>query len=187
MFRPSGNEERDLLVIQRYRGLVLQLAWRYWRTLPAYTKIWVDPDDLIEDAYIYILTRVGKRAWNPQRGAQSTYLWCGINSILLNFTLSQQTKKRFGYRLPLEDIKAMALPDRRLARLEAEDALNRIYREASQELKEQMKRWFGPGSPKHGRPGKVLPLCSEFKSLTTRYRLTADDCRQLMGKGVWID
>ena len=187
MLCPSGNQERDLLVIQKYRGLVLELAWRYWRTLPAHTKIWVDPDDLIEDAYIYVLTRVGKRAWNPRRGAQSTYLWCGISSILLNFALSQQTKKRFGYRLPLEDIKAIALPDRRLATLEAEEALNKTYQEASRELKWQMKRWFGPSKPRFGHSDKSFFLYSEFRNLAARHRLTSEDCRRLMGSGVWID
>jgi hypothetical protein len=187
MSATSERDEKDLSVIRQYRGLVLELAWRYWKTLPAHTKMWIDPDDLIEDAYIYILTRVGSRAWNPKRGTRMTYLYCGISSILMNFSMSQQAKKRFGYPVPLEDVYHLGGLDKKMIQWEAEEALNKIYKEASPELKAQMKKWFGPGKPRGQRTVNASQFYFEFRGLAERYRLTPNDCRKMMGAGMWMD
>lgn len=185
----SEKQERDLCVIRQYRGLVLELAWRYWKMLPANAKLWLDPDDLIEDAYIYILTRVGNRAWNPKRGSQMTYLWMGISSILQNFSIAQQAKKRFGFIVPLEDIQHVGGLDRKVIQWEAEEALNRVYSEASPKLKDLMKKWFGPEKPRGTmlRSSKATEMYFEFRGLAEKHRLSPSDCRKMMGAGVWVD
>lgn len=172
-------------VIEQYRGLVWKLAWQYWWRLPVQAKCWVDPDDLIEDAYLYVLTTVAKGTYDRRRGGKTTFLWVGVNNLLLNFALSLQAKKRVGWVVSLEELHAVAKADRELGRVEAEEALNRTYRDASVSLKKEMKNWFGPGKPKVRRSKEAKGLQGEFLDLARRNRLTAQDCRELMGTGTW--
>lgn len=178
----SGLAEK---LVEQYRWLVMKLAWQYWRKLPVYTKLWVDPDDLIEEAYLFILT-TAIRQYDPKRASRTTFVWVGVNSVLLNFALSQQVKKRFGWSVPLEELRFVCKTDERLLLYESEQALNRVYESASPLLKEEMRLWFGPGKPKYHRSIASRGLQEEFKTLAHTYHLVPDDCRRLFGRGIWL-
>lgn len=177
--------DRGLEVLEKFKGLVLKLSWQYWKRLPQHTKVWVDPDDLIEDAYLYVLSRAAD-TYDKEKASRCTFLWVGVNNLLLNFAMSQQTKKRFGWNVPVEELEVIGKPDPSVAGMEARDALNKIYNEASDELKKEMQNWFGPIRPRL-RTKRVHENRREFLALATKHRLTEDDCRHLMGSVVWVN
>jgi hypothetical protein len=180
--------KEQLRVIEQYRGLVMKLAWEYWRRLPVYSKVWIDPDDLIEEAYLFILRKATK-TYDKKRASQMTFLWCGIGNLFKNFANAQQTKKRFGWSVSLEELECagMGARDSGIAWVEAYDAAIRTYRQVSPECRCEMKQWFGPERRKVKRSGEALKLYREFYQTAHTNGLTIDDCRQLIQSGgLWL-
>lgn len=162
-----------------------KIAWQYWRTLPASTKMWVDPEDMIAEAVLHVMSFVG-RNHNAKRGSVSTFLYCTVNSHMLNFTLAQQNKKRFGWRKDLEDVGHLHVDEKLFDLIEAREALEVVFKKASPDLKDEIRRWFGPDrrAPRWGVNGRALT--SEFYRLARIHRLTPSDCRLLLRSGVWV-
>ncbi len=182
------REVARLQLIEQYRNLARKLAWQYWKSLPASTKVWVDPEDLIEDAYLYILSRAST-AYDVGRGKWTTFLTTGITNLFLNFTLSQQTKKRFGWNHPLETLDQMGIGkrDKGVGRLEAIDALLNVYTQASDPCRGAMRQWFGVERRKVKRSAVAKALYREFAILAEQNRLSPNDCRELMRGGLCLD
>jgi hypothetical protein len=180
---PRNTLDESLLA--QYRGLVIKLAWQYWRRLPVSTKMWVEPEDLIEDAYLFILTRHAQ-TYNNKRAMRSTFLWTGIGNLFLNFALSQQTRKRFGWPVPLEEVETMGRRDDRIQRVESVDAIIRIFNQASPECQVEMRRWFGFERPKVRRSEQGRRIYKEFSELAYQNRVSPDDCRKLMRSGLCL-
>lgn len=188
--KKSGEEEERLLaVIAQYRGLVLKLAWMYWRKLPAAVKVWVDPDDLIEEAYVSVIRDEAKRQWDAKRGRKSTFVWTSLNSMFLNFALAQQTQKRFGWRITLEDLACLGLgeDDKSIATLEAKQAFEKVWWASSSSLRGYEREWFGPEKPRMKWSEETRAAYREFRGLADKYRLSPNDCRQLMRGGMWLE
>jgi hypothetical protein len=182
------NEERkQLRVLEQYRGLVLKLAWEYWKKLPASVKVWVDPDDLIEEAYLYVIRHEAKGDFDPTRARKSTFLWTGISSILMNFALAQQTQKRFGWRVSLDELLFIGRRDREIDKLEARESLRCTFEAASPGLRREMLKWFGQQKPKIPWSKEAMKMYQEFRLLADKYRLSAEDCRQLMRSDLWVE
>jgi len=66
----------------QYRMLVVKLAWRAWRTLPAYTKSWIGVDDIVEDGMLKALKYSIKR-FDPNKARFIT----GLHHYLHNHFL----------------------------------------------------------------------------------------------------
>lgn len=177
--------EDDAVIVARYKGLVYQLAFKSWYQLPVSVKLWVSPEDLVADAYLYILSHA-KYHYKGHRAMKSTFLWTGVSNLFLNFALKHQTKKRFGWQVPLEEMEWLGKKDANIAQHEALDALARTYREASQGCRRGIKQWFGQENTKPRRTEKERQLYEEFRLLAQKNGLTRDDCRELMRCGVWI-
>lgn len=178
------RREKQLL-LEQHRGMVLKLAWQYWRRLPSYTKIWVDPEDLIEEAYLYILSRA-QGSYDRRRAGQSTFLWTGLTNLFLIFAMRQQTKKRFGWSVPLEELQALGKRDTGVGRVETIDAVLKCYQQASEECRQEMQKWFGFERIKVKRSEQAKRVYLEFKILAERNRLSPNDCRQLMRGGLCL-
>ena len=41
--------------VEHYRKLVAMLAWKAWRKLPMQTRMWIGPDDMIEDGMYQVV------------------------------------------------------------------------------------------------------------------------------------
>lgn len=175
----------DMAIIDQYKRMVYQLAFKSWRQLPASVKMWVDPEDLVADAYLYILAWA-KFKYKRTRAGKSTFLWTGVSNLYLNFALKHQAKKRFGWRVPLEDIEWFGRKDKKIAEKESLDALSRIYSEASEDCRGRIKKWFGQEPVKTKRSEKERRIYTEFYQLAKKNGLSKDDCRELMRGGVWI-
>lgn len=175
----------DESIIKQYRGMVYQLAFKSWRQLPISVKLWVDVDDLVAEAYVYILAWA-KFRYKGELAGKTTFLWTGISNLYLNFALKHQARKRFGWRIPLEDINWLGKTDKKIAENEALDALARVYREASENCRKQIKRWFGQEAVRAKRSEKERKIYKEFCGLAKKNGLTKEDCRELMRGGVWI-
>ena len=185
--------ERDahlLEEMEKYRGLVLKLSWQYWHKLPIAVKSWVDPQDIIEEVYIYAISRAEDTYNNPhykhKKANKCTFLYTGINNLLLNFAACHQTQKRFGWSIPLEEIEHMGKRDETLSDIEAREALHVIYKQASDELKEYIQAWFGARRPRMKWSLESRQIYREFRDLALQQRLTRDDCSRLLRGGVWV-
>lgn len=170
---------------EEYKNMARKIAWQYWKTLPASAKMWIDPEDMISEAVLHVMSFVGKN-FNPKRSSLSTFLYCTVNSHMLNFTLAQQNGKRFGWRKDLDDVLHLHVEESLFQLIEAREALEVIFRKASPDLRMEIKKWFGPErrAPRWGVNGRALT--SEFKHLAHSHRLTASDCDILLRSGVWV-
>lgn len=184
MARRKWNES-DVIEIEQYKKMIYKLAFRSWKQLPVSVKMWVDPEDLIADAYLYILA-CAKYSYKGTRAGKSTFLWTGISNLFLNFALKHQAKKRFGWRVPLEDIEWFGRQDKKIIEREALVALSRIYLEASEDCRDRIKIWFGQETVRAKRSEKEKQIYTEFYVLAKKNGLSRDDCRELMRGGVWI-
>lgn len=174
------------MLYESYKNMARKLAWQYWKSLPASTKMWVDPEDMISEAVLHVLSFV-KANYDLKRGSISTFLYCTVNSHLLNYTLAQQNGKRFGWRLDLEDVGHLHSEESLFRLVEARQALEVVFSKASPSLQNEISIWFGPGkrrAPRWGISGKALT--SEFYHLARQHRLTESDCRLLLRSGVWV-
>jgi DNA-directed RNA polymerase specialized sigma24 family protein len=186
--KEKARQEKDkqlLAVMEQYRELVLKLSWQYWHKLPMAVKSWVDPQDIIEEVYVYVISRA-QETYDESRSSRMTFLWTGINNLLLNFAMSHQTQKRFGWSVPLDDILNMGKHDQGLADIEAKEALHNIYKEATPELKEYIAAWFGARRPRVRWSLEARSVYREFRNLALQQRLTRDDCHRLLRSGVWV-
>jgi hypothetical protein len=185
MAKRTTWNEHDIAVIEQYKKMVYQLAFKSWRQLPVSVRMWVDPEDLVADAYVYILA-LAKFSYQKNRAGKSTFLWTGISNLFLNFALKHQAKKRFGWHVPLEDVNWLGKQDKKIAEKESLDALSRIYAEASEDCRDRIKKWFGQTAVKTRRSKKERQFYEEFCFLAKKNGLTKEDCRELMRGGVWI-
>lgn len=65
-------------VLKSYSNMVRQKAWFYWKKLPATVKVWLSPEDVIEDGLQWAVTR-GYEKWDSKRGGNfGTFLWHGL-------------------------------------------------------------------------------------------------------------
>ena len=176
----------ELFQYEKYREMVAKLAWRFWYQLPAATKMWVSPEDLIADAYVYIISQA-RKSYDKTRASQSTLLWTGVSNLFLNFALKHQMKKRFGWRVELDDKHSwMGARDKGVSRYNSLEALSKVYSEASKECRQRIQLWFGQEPVKIKRSEKERKLYEEFRGLAMKNGLSVDDCRMLMSGGVWI-
>jgi DNA-directed RNA polymerase specialized sigma24 family protein len=182
------RQQARLHLIEQYRNLARKLAWQYWKSLPVSTKVWVDVEDLIEDAYLYILSRATD-TYDGGRGKWTTFLTTGISNLFLNFAQSQQTKKRFGWMHPLETLDKLGIGkrDEGVSRAEAIDALLSTYGQASDPCRGAMRQWFGVERRKVKRSAAAKQIYKEFQVLAERNRLSPNDCRKLMRGGLCLD
>jgi len=182
--RTRSEQASDAALLEQYRGMIRQLSWKAWLQLPASVKMWVGPEDMVSDAYVYILSVLKNNRYKKSRASRSTFTWVGVTNLFLNFAASHQTKKRYGWSIPLENIEWMGKPDPEIRNREALDALSRTYREASPDCRHQMQRWFGQEPVKARWSEKEQRIYREFALLAAKNRLTRDDCRELMRAGV---
>lgn len=182
------NDASRLELVNQYQNMARKLAWQFWKTLPVSTKMWVDPEDLISDALLYIVDRAPEM-YNAKRGRWSTFLTTGISNLFLNFALSQQTKKRFGFNVPAEDLDRLGVgkKDGAIQRCEAIDALLKTYSEASLELRVAMRQWFSVEKHKFRRSATAKRNYQEFAELAEKNKLSPNDCRVLMRGGMCLD
>ncbi len=181
------KESSRLFLYEQYKRMAMQLAWKYWKQLPVSTKMWVDPEDLISEAVLHVVTRISD-IYNPKKSSMSTFVYCSVGSVLFNFVLSQRNAKRFGWNISLDDEACPSIPrrDEAFQLMEAKQSLERIFIESSPKLRMEICRWFSieKRSPRYSKDGRRLTR--EFSFLAKRNRLSESDCRLLLRNGVWV-
>lgn len=183
--REHAIEKKQLATISQYRRMVMKLAWSYWKRLPEATKAWVDPEDLIEEAYIFLLKTAANQHnsnYDKRKSSMSNFTWVGVSNMFLNFTLSQQTAKRYGFSAPLEEAFDYGKRDHEIDYINATQALQRVITQASPELHSEILKWFGPRAPRLKWSFEAKQLYREFYVLAVRNGLNANDCRTLFGR-----
>lgn len=181
--RWTTKQKQEML--ERVRGMVIKLAWESWRMLPPQTKVWVDPDDLVEECYIHILDDILERY--DGRAGYTTFLWWAEKNRLLRWAQRQLTQKRLGITIPLEDAEWVGKKDMGQTKIEAEDALLWVYEMASPQLRVQMRAWFCPQFKLRMRSDEFPEAAKEFRTLSGTSRLFYEDCLKLMQNGFTID
>jgi hypothetical protein len=188
-------------LIVKYGDLAKKLAWKYWKKLPPAAKMWIDPEDLISEAYLCFATKI-KEKYDANRASESTFIWHTLSNLFTNLCLQQAQSRRKAITLSLDealealssegeipkfDIKFLGRPDQLVKQREALYSLASVYRDAGEECQARMRRWFGQ------RPTKLKRLSwedkiwnAEFKFLADKYRLNMDDCLLLMRSGVCL-
>lgn len=69
-------------VLKSYKNMVRQKAWFYWKKLPSTVKVWISPEDVIEDGLQWAVT-IGYEKWDESRGGNfGTFLWHGLEHYL---------------------------------------------------------------------------------------------------------
>lgn len=181
-----GAERQHERLLQ-HQGLVAKLAWRYWWGLPRAMRCWVDPEDLMEEAFVYLLAR-GLRRYERQRSMESTFLWTGVQNLFLNYVKSQLVQKRKVELTALEDLelvgKTPGKTDCIVLQTDAQEALGSIYAQASPELRQSLRRWFSADFKLMRKGYRFWSTVGEFRELARREGLTIDDCRMLLRSGV---
>lgn len=181
------KEESSLLLYEQYKRMAMKLAWKYWKQLPVSTKMWVDPEDLIAEAVLHVVTRIGD-IYNPRKASMSTFVYCSVGSVLFNFVLAQRNSKRFSWNVSLSDEACPNIPrqDDIFQLVEARQALEKTFMQASPRLRSEICRWFSieKRSPRYSKEGRRLT--SEFAFLAKRNRLSVSDCRLLLRNGIWV-
>lgn len=197
----NGEERSDVeWLIEKYGDLAKQLAWRYWRKLPPATKLWVDPEDLISEAYLWFVETMQTK-YDPTKACGCTFVYHALNNMLMNFCIRHQQRKRQGITLSLDEaMEAMAnkgapqfnpkylgKSDGSFRKVEAYDALAKVYQESSRDCKKEIRRWFGQNNRERPRRSvKGLDVNKEFRYRAAMNRLSENDCRELMRSGVCL-
>lgn len=74
-------------------GLVRRIFFRRFSARVRWAGI--DPDDALQDIYVGLLTRSkGKSAWDPSRGALSTWIYVAISGMVINMADTQRRRGR---------------------------------------------------------------------------------------------
>jgi hypothetical protein len=179
------KEQRTVELVGQYRGLAMKLAWDYWKRLPAATKMWVDPDDLIAEAICHIVTFV-LNDYDKKRASLSTFMYCSTNGHLMNFALAQTAAKRYGFRADLEDAWGVGVKESKFQLVDALNAFEAVYGQASEGLQDEICQWFGVDRKAPRRSAEGKELIREFGHLAYQNRLSESDCRLLLRSGVWV-
>lgn len=83
MRRSERNSDPDLAPkLLAVRNLIWSKAWQAWKRLPPSAKIWVDVDDLYQEAVLEVIAKSEK--YNPSAGAWTTYVWTVVHNRLSN-------------------------------------------------------------------------------------------------------
>jgi hypothetical protein len=186
------KEERTVELLEKYKGIAIKLAWEYWKKLPAATKMWIDPEDMIAEAVCHLVafvlnerqkTHVG---YDKERAGFGTFLYMSTNGHMMNFMIAQLAAKRYGFRADLEEAFGVGVKENRFQLVEALNAFESVYQQASFLLKREISSWFGAGrkAPRRSRVGREL--IGEFAFLARKNSLSESDCRLLLKSGVWV-
>ena len=81
--------------VEHYRKLVAMLAWKAWRKLPMQTRMWIGPDDMIEDG-MYQVVRL-TYSYNPNWAGFSTAVYHRLHKYYINEYLEFHSALKRGW------------------------------------------------------------------------------------------
>lgn len=181
------NERSGIALYAQYKRMAMKLAWKYWKQLPTSAKMWIDPEDMIAEAVLHVVTRISD-IYNPKKSSMSTFVYTSVGSVLFNFVLAQRNSKRFGWNISIEDEACPVLMkrDEVFQLVEAKMSLEKIFVQASPKLRSEIGRWFSTErlAPRYSKESKRVIM--EFAFLAKRHQLTPSDCRLLLRSGIWM-
>src|SRR6266403_2095898 len=64
------TKRASLVLVESYRQMVAQAAWRAWRSLPIQIRAWIEPDDMIADGIFHAYQTINR--WDKDKGEFST-------------------------------------------------------------------------------------------------------------------
>lgn len=174
-------------MLEKVKGIVIKLAWESWLQLPRQTKVWVQPDDLIGDCYLYVLQDVLNKY--DGRAGYTTFLWWTIKNHLINLAQRHLAQKRLAITVPLGN--GDSIVDTRPTCQDWCDAVNSIawvYSKASPQLQVQMRAWFCYSLQRRtGKKVDFQEMAAEFRFLCENSHLHYDDCLMLIKSGFQVD
>lgn len=203
------------VLLENYRGLVLQEAWKVWSRLPKQTRAWIGLEDVVETGMAFAWAtydgQYGKhRQWSEAaRGSFGTYLkghlfYHFMNQFVDpyqtalsrrdNKTESIDALKQAAYERGMREFAIEALMadppmHEDVAECVLVDGLHNIYKQGTSLLKRHFVNWFiRPGETKLHVSGRPFHQArTEFHSLATKHDITIDDCRHVMRSPVCLD
>lgn len=210
-----GAAETELAITaghlaENYRRMVAQIALESWRRLPTHTRVWLSPEDMIEDGMTFLFSEAILR-WEPKRGKLSTF----VGTVIRNFydehyyhKLSFSTKRNEKHLDSLEDVAArqpnlsreraleLVLRERHdyksAQRMQQEcfvvPMMLEMYRRSSPALREEIKHWFLEGVDRvQLSNAKFMVARGEFHALAKKIGIGIEDCRHLLTSPSCLD
>jgi hypothetical protein len=174
--------------INAVKGLIAKKAIESWKKLPPKTRCYIEISDMIQDG-IFVTTKfLAKGRFDPKKGKLTTILWTKLENFYHRCAETLNANKRFDANdLMIED---MLLGGHDVSKEEeaAEDcehirrAFLEAYNDASDNLRESMRRWFlqMDATKIHTHSVRFRKDKVEFKQLAAKYGLDRTDCRKLM-------
>ncbi len=160
-------------------GIIMKLAYKYWRMLPPAVMAHFDVEDMISE----IVTHVVKvsYAYHKRRGMSSTFVWKVAENHCKVILQKYSTKKRRAFQvLPEEVLATMSAPDSILKLTEARHGVEQVIRFASDNLRRALSDLLEGGdlfSLKYNRAAR-----EELRELAHVHHVSFNDFCLVMGR-----
>lgn len=170
------------------KGLIAKKAIESWRKLPPKTRCRIEIDDMIQDGCWRISSFLASGNYNAKRSKLTTVVWIKLDAYYKRCAELLNAQKRFDANdVMIEDMLAIGQdvsnPEEAIeTREHVRRAFLEAYTEASEHLRESMRRWFlqMDTTKIHTHGSRFIRDKSEFRKLAAKYNLDKDDCRKLM-------
>jgi hypothetical protein len=170
------------------KGLIAKKAIESWRKLPPKTRCYIEIEDMIQDGLFVTSKFLAKGKFDPKKGKLTTILWPKLENFYRRCAETLNANKRFDANdTMIEDMllvgKDISNPEEEAeTREHIRRAFLEAYFEASENVRESMRRWFLQidATKVHVHSVRFRRDKVEFKKLADKHGLNKDDCRKLM-------
>lgn len=207
----EARERRAYQPCENYRRLVCQQAWIAWRRLPAHTKSWIQIDDMINHGmwlvYRYITKEYNRKRSNSittglvhilhnvfiydyvatygawKRGWEKTKDGKLVPMYMNSLEGIQEQEEETGRPLGIPDLVVSedTIIDNVLTKCFVVPAMEKIYNNASDQLKNEIVEWFWYKKQKvHLKSKPFQTAAKEFRVLADQQNLKYYDCLHLV-------
>lgn len=185
---PARQKSKFVYDEKTYFPLIVKKSKEAWLRLPPQTRVWVSLEDFISEGVLFVRGRLLRR-YNPRKSKFTTVLWISLENHFKFITQFYYAQKRFdGRNAPLQEIMlSCSTQPKHPFQIQAIDAIHKIFDSGSPALQDYMLRWLSPASKTsfHLRGDRFYNAVREFRLLSRRHRLGADEMRWLMHDHGW--
>jgi hypothetical protein len=174
-----------VLRIENYLPEISQIALQHWRRLPKQTRLWVDPEDFLQDGLIFVRTVLMPRFVFTKGTKFSTYIFIPLHRFFRAYRESLTCDKRFKNTQTLKQLAEGEQFKQELyvAGMDSYYTMLKLYEAASSNLQRYLEEWFFDrrGTTKCVRTSKGFQRAKrEFLTLAPKYKVTARVCEELL-------
>ena len=172
-----GEKFHVVLRMENYRGLVAELAIKYWRRLLPSTKAWVTEDDLLNDGMLFAREEI-MPYFDVRKGCSfTTILTISLDHYYIRRVRDLSRLKRTPVDIPI--VRNHGTVDIIASRM----SMTKLYEEASPHLQHYIQIWFlSKQGPERIRPTSIpfRKAKKEFLKLAPKFSVDVEVCRILL-------